>query len=409
MFRILSEGRIRLPRRGIVSLTSLFLLIEFIDEMVYGIGGAVMPSLRDEFSLTYTQVGTFLAVPYIINTFLEPAIMLLGDTRYRKLLVVAGGFLFAAAAALFGAAWTFPVLLIASVLSFPASSAFVSLSQATLMDLNHGRQAQMVARWTLSGTLGNLVGPLLLAGGLALRFGWRWLYLGLAVICLGSVIIVLKKEFPLRVTKDGGLADEVKDVLQGAWKAVRNLRLLRWLVLLEFSDLLLDIFTGFLALYFTEAAGFTNAQAGVVVSAYIAASLVSDFVVVRLLERIPGRRLVRLTAATMLFIYPIWLLVPWTWAKLGLLMVIPFCRIGWYPVLEGESFATIPERSATVNLVGSLGGPLAAGLAYMVSAAAEAFTLPAAMWLLLLGPLVLVLFVPREEMRISISDMESLS
>jgi FSR family fosmidomycin resistance protein-like MFS transporter len=267
----------------------------------------------------------------------------------------------------------------------------------------------MVARWTLAGTVGNLVGPLLLAGSLALGFGWRWLYLGLAFICLGFVIMVLKKEFPPRSLRKGRPGEELIDVLRGAWKAVRNLHLLRWIVLLQFSDLLLDIFTGFLALYFTEAIGIKNAQAGVVVSAYIAASLAADVLVVRLLERIPGRKLVRFTAAIMLVVYPLWLLVPWTWAKLALLLVLPFCRMGWYPVLEGESFATIPERSATVNFVGSLGGPLAAGLAYMVSAAAEAFTLPAAMWLLLLGPLFLVLFVPREETRISISDRDSIS
>jgi FSR family fosmidomycin resistance protein-like MFS transporter len=350
-----------------------------------------MPSLRAEFNLSFIQVGLLLSVPILANTFLEPLIMLLGDTRFRKYLVVAGGIGMAVASIVFGSAWAFPVLLAGEILFHPASAAFVSLSQATLMDLSPGRQEKSMARWTAAGSLGNLLGPLILADGLALSFGWRWMYLAFGAAGILLVLLAARKPFPLRATNGPDLKGELIDILKSVWDALRNLRLLRWIILLELADLLLDVFTSFLALYFTETQGFSAAQAGLVMGVYIAASLAADFLVIYLLDRIPGRRLVRITSAIMLVAYPLFLLAPWTWLKLVLLMVLPFCHMGWYPVLEGSAYAEIPGRSATVKVVGSLGGLLAAGLAFAVSAAAQAFTLSTAMWLLLLGPLALVI------------------
>lgn len=350
-----------------------------------------MPSLRAEFQLSFIQVGLLLSIPSLVNTFLEPLIMLLGDTRFRKYLVVGGGVAVAAASFVFGSAWAFPVLLAGEILFHPASAAFVSLSQATLMDLSPGRQEKSMARWTVAGSLGNLLGPLMLAGGLALRIGWRWMYLAFGAAGILLVILTARKPFPLRALQGVDLKGELIDILKGAWDALRNLRLLRWIVLLELADLLLDVFTGFLALYFTETQGFSAAQAGLVMSVYIASSLAADFLVIYLLDRIPGRRLVRITSAIMLFAYPLFLLAPWIWLKLALLLLMPFCHMGWYPVLEGSAYAEIPGRSATVKVVGSLGGLLAAGLVFLVSAAAQTFSLSTAMWLLLLGPLALVI------------------
>ena len=64
------------------------------------------------------------------------------------------------------------------------------------MDQNPGRQAQMMARWTAAGSLGNLLGPLLLAGGFALGWGWRWAYAGLAGLALLLVTGTLLSRFP---------------------------------------------------------------------------------------------------------------------------------------------------------------------------------------------------------------------
>jgi FSR family fosmidomycin resistance protein-like MFS transporter len=181
-----------------LSLTLLFLLIEFFDELNFAIEGAVLPVMRVELALSYAQVGLLLGLPDVVSTLIEPVIMLLGDTNLRKRLIVAGGLGIAIAMFLIATAAGFPALLLAMVISFPASGAFVTLSQATLMDLNRGREPQMMARWTVVGSFGNLIGPLFVAAGFALAFGWRWVFAVLAVLALLLTLSVLFPRFPAR-------------------------------------------------------------------------------------------------------------------------------------------------------------------------------------------------------------------
>jgi FSR family fosmidomycin resistance protein-like MFS transporter len=123
--------------------------------------------------------------------------------------------------------------------------------------------------------------------------------------------------------------------------------------------------------------------------------LVTDLLLIPLLERVPGRRVVRVSATLALLVYPAWLLVPWVWAKIGLAFVVRACTIGWYAVLQGEAYAALPERSGTVMALNSLAGLAGGALVWLVGWTAEQADLQAAMWLLLLGPLALTLFLPR--------------
>ncbi|MBN2394496.1 MAG: hypothetical protein JXR84_27430 [Anaerolineae bacterium] len=65
----------------------------------------------------------------------------------------------------------FPLLLLSFVLFYPASGAFVSLSQATLMDADPARHEHNMARWTFAGSLGVVAGPLALSAVVALGVG----------------------------------------------------------------------------------------------------------------------------------------------------------------------------------------------------------------------------------------------
>jgi FSR family fosmidomycin resistance protein-like MFS transporter len=385
--------------RGVISLTLLFLVIEFFDELNYGMDNAVRPALRTDLALTYAQVGLLLGLPHIIGSFIEPILMLLGDTRLRRRLMLGGGLAIALSLLTISVSHSFLPVLVAMIVCFPASGAFVTLSQATLMDLNPGREAQMMARWTVSGSVANLIGPLLIAGGFALGFGWRWSYASLAVLCLGLVAITWRQHIPNhpRVEKEG--TSTPGDLLRGVWDAVRNPGLVRWLLLLDFSDLLLDVLTGYLPLYFADVSGFTDVQVGLVLSVLMLAGLVSNIALIPLLERFPGRTVVRLSAAATLVLYPLWLLVPWAWAKIGLIILLKLVTLGWYEVLQGEAYAALPGRSGTVMALNSLTGVLAGGLSYAIGWVAAQAGLPAAMWLLLAGPLILIVFVPRARKR----------
>ena len=74
-------------------------------------------------------------MPGLASLVLEPVIGVLGDMGRRRALVLSGGLGFAAALVLAAVAPGFGLLLGAFLLMFPSSGAFVSLSQATLMDL----------------------------------------------------------------------------------------------------------------------------------------------------------------------------------------------------------------------------------------------------------------------------------
>ena len=385
--------------RGLASLTFLFLLIEFFDELNYGVGNAALPAIRSALGLSYGQVGLLLGLPGIVNTFVEPVLMLLGDTRYRKHIMLAGGLAISLSLFFIAGSHRFVLVLIGMVLGFPASGAFVSLSQATLMDLNRGREPQMMARWTVVGSLANLLGPLALAGGFALGFGWRWAYFAMAGICLFLVVMTWIRHIPLHptISQASQPGQPKPDLLKGLWEAVRNPTLMRWMALLQLSDLLLDVLTGYLPLYFTDVAGFTTAQASLMLSLIMLASLVSNIVLIPILERFPGRKVVRLSASISGGLYVAWLLAPWRWAKIGLIIVIKLVTLGWYEVLQGEAFATIPGRSGTVMAINSVVGLAGGAISFLIGWVAARAGLPAAMWILLAGPVCLVLFVPRHK------------
>lgn len=385
--------RLRRAGRSLLLLAPVFYLIEFFDELHFGVEGAALPALRAELGLTYAQVGLLLGLPGILNTFIEPALLLLGDTPLRKRLVVGGGLAITAALALIATAQGFPPLLVAAVAAYPASGAFVSLAQATLMDLHPGQEAQKMARWTVAGSVGNVAGPLALAGLFALGLSWRWGYAALAVLAGALALTVAVLRFPRPKHHEAAISISARGLWDNLAEAVRNRQLVRWIVLLQLSDLLLDIFTGYAALYFSDVVGLTPAQTALVLTLLMAGSLAGDLALVPLLERVPGRRVVRISAAVSTALYAGMLLAPLAAVKVGLAVLLRFSTLGWYAVLQGEAYASAPGRSGAVMALSSLGGLAGGALAWLIGWVAGQAGLETALWLLLAGPVCLVLWV----------------
>src|SRR4030042_6755698 len=102
------------------------------------------------------------------------------------------------------------------------------------------------------------------------------------------------------------------------------------------------------------------------VSVLMLAGLISNLVLIPLLERYPGRNLVRVSAAIAGVFYAAWLLVPWLWVKIGLIILIKLVTLGWYEVLQGEAFAAVPGRSGTGMAINSVKGVGGGGISFLV-------------------------------------------
>jgi FSR family fosmidomycin resistance protein-like MFS transporter len=391
------------------------LAVEFVDELVDGTKSAAMPLIRDSLGLSYGQVGLLAAVPLIAGSLVElPMGVLAGQGRRRRRVVAIGGLLFILALLAAASARTFGGLLAAFVIFFPASGAFVSLTEAALVDAAPGRTEQLLARWTMAGAVGAVAGPLLLALVVSAGGGWQTAYLVLAVGAgLAWLGLVAAGRDRLAASPTAGerpdrpdAPDDETDGLDGdaaAWPArlreaagvLRDGSVLRWLVLLQLADLLLDVFTGFVALYLVAATEVSAARAALGIGVRLAADLAGSAALIPVLERVRGRAVLRASAVGAAALYPAFLLVPGFWPKVCLLAGLSFVTSAWYPVLQAELYRSLPGRSGTVvsllsaaGLVGGL-GPLAVGFA------AGQFGLGPALALLVVVPVSILVVTTR--------------
>lgn len=353
---------------------------------MFGAREAAWPLVRADLSLSYTEIGLLLSVPSLVALVVEPVLGVVAVTGRQRALVLAGGVGFALALALAAGAPSFWVLLLAFTVLYSASGAFVSLSQASLMDLEPERREHNMARWTLAGAVGAVAGPLLLAGFVWAGLGWRELF---AVFAALAVVLVLL----VRRAPDDG-TDGERPHVRAALRVLLRRDVFRWLFLLELSDLLLDVFLAFLALYFVDEVGTSAATAGLAIAVATGAGLVGSAAVIPFLRRVDGLRYLRASAVVSGALFVAFLLVPGTGAKLALVAAIAIVNAGWYPVLKARLYDALGEASGLALTVGAL-FPLNAVLPLAIAALAERFGLAVALWPLLAAPVALLLLVPR--------------
>ncbi len=374
---------------------SIFLLIEFLDELVFGVKGAAWPLIRTDLRLNYVQIGLALSLPGIIGNIIEPFLGILGDVWKRRVLILGGGIFFALACFLTAVSRNFIFLLISFIVFNPSSGAFVSLSQATLMDLDPSRHEHNMARWTFAGSMGVFLGPLVLGAAALIGFGWR----GMFFVLTGLAVLVLAGawRFLPRPSANHPLLPRLSLIWEGIRNAIRALQrgaVVRWLVLLEFSDLMLDVLYGYLALYFVDVAGFTASNAALAVAVWTGFGLLGDFLLIPLLEKVRGLNYLRLSVIVELILFPAFLLVPNPWAKLVIVGFLGLFNSGWYAILKGNLYSSMPGQSGTVIALGNIVGVVGKFIPFGIGLAAEYFGLGSAMWLLLAGPVALLVGLP---------------
>lgn len=382
-------------RRRLTAFVLVLLAIELLDELVYGAREAAWPLIRDDLHLSYLQIGILLSVPNLIGHLIEPALGILGDVWKRRLLILGGGVWFGAAAILVSVSQNFIVFLLAEILSSPASGAFVGLSQAALMDHEPERHEQNMARWELAGSLGQVVSPFLLGAAILLGGSWRSVFFGLGLAAL--LMVVVARRFPFG--NGSGEAEQAIGFRQGVKNALAALRrkdVLRWLILLHFSDLMLDILLGYIALYFVDVVGVNEAEAGIAVAVWTGVGIIGDILLIPLLERVRGLSYLRVSAAIEFVLFIGFLVIQPVWLKFVLLGLHGFFNAGWYSILQAQLYSAMPGQSATVMTVGNITGLAGSLIPLVLGFLADRWGLGVAIWFLLLGPIALLIGLPRK-------------
>jgi MFS transporter, FSR family, fosmidomycin resistance protein len=351
------------------------LAVELADELADGAKAAALPLFRHDLALSYGQVGLLASVPLLAGGALElPLGILAGQGRRRRLAVLGGGLVFILSLLAVAASPSFVVLLAAFTVFFPASGAFVSLTQAELIDTWPSlTTAQLMARWDLAGWTGAVAGPLLVVAVLAAGGGWREAYLALAgLAALAWLGTCLREPLPKRaVVEDDG--DPEPDVafavrLRMVLAALRDWSTVRWVLLIDVADLLVDVLTGFLALYLVDVAHLAPAIAALAIAIRLGAGLAGDAALVFVLDRVADVTVLRASAVAAALLYPGFLLAPGAAAKVVILALLSAATAPWYPLLQARLYGSLPGRSSVAvtlssaaGLVGGL-GPLAVGL-----------------------------------------------
>ncbi len=356
--------------------------------MVFGVREAAWPLIRLDLGLDYLSIGLLLAVPGMVGSAVEPLLGLLADTGHRRRILVSGGACFVASLIWSASAGGFAGLFLASTVLSLASGAYVNPVQATLMDGSHERRDHAMARWVAVGSVGVVAGPLLLAAAVRTGIGWRGALIAAAGVSVPVVVAVTRVSIPDATHEDLGSS------ARRAWAGLRSFAVVRWLVLLELTDLLGDVFLGFAALYFVDVAGASPLSAGLAIAVLSAAGLAGDLLLVRVLRRVDGLAWLRGSAAAMLVIYPAFLLLPDTGPKLIAIAAIGVAHAGWYAIPKARLFDEMHGSSGVATSLASATGLVGRLLPLGLGAAAQRFGLAEAMWALLAAPVAILVLLP---------------
>ncbi len=381
----MNTGRFRRP-------VAILLAIELFDELVFAVWGAALPLIRTDLELSYADVGLLLSIPTFVSAAIEPAFGILADSGRRRVLVVAGGFAFSAGLVGVASAIDFPILLASFILIWPASGAFVSLSQATLMDLAPEGRERSMARWVLAGSIGVVCGPLLVAAAAATGTSWRTPIVGLAAL---GLVLTLGTLLARSVASHAGNGSTLLATAREALRQLRNREVLRWLTVLQLSDLMGDVLLAYIALYFVDVVAFSTASAGVALAVVTVSGLAGEAAMLFVLRKMSGLLYLRFSAVVATGLFVAFLVAPGAPVKLVALAALSVVTAGWYSVPNARLYDALPGRSGTavaLTSVSDLGGAL---LPLSIAFVAGRAGLDAALWICLLAPAALLALVPR--------------
>jgi predicted MFS family arabinose efflux permease len=376
------------------SLSIALLSLTLVDEIVSGFPTVGLPLIRDQFHLSYAQIGLLFSVSACIGTLLlKPVINLLSDRGSRRTWIMSGLLLLAAGSLLAGSTALFFILLLAFTLTDAGGQAALGGAQSTLIDQSPQKAVRTMARWTMAGALGDILAPLTVTLIVSLRLGWPALCWIAAIFWLFLAILIWPQQFP---TQQQTADDEAKVPLLTSIRAtLRDRVFLSWAVLSLIPTMMDEIFIGFATLYLRDAQHANGIAIGLLMADFTLAALLSLFVIERwLLHRIAPVRLLTWLALIVLAGMILFLSARSLWLVALALFIVGAGVTGWYPIAKGQAYARFPGRAGMVRAIISLGGPFEIALPGIIGLISTTFGIWAGVGSLSVAPLLVLLFLP---------------
>jgi MFS family permease len=196
------------------------LLVRLLDELAVFLPAGTLESFRADLGLTYAQAGAVLAA--IAPGAVIGSVFAAAADRYSRRVIAAGGaFGFAAALALFAAGAGFPVLAAAAFGMGMASTAMVDAAEVALVDLAGDDLRRYLARGNLLATIGDLLGPALIACVALAGLSWRGVFAtGAVLMGLYAAVLAVTPLPPPFAGADGDGDGDLDD--QGVGAVIRD-------------------------------------------------------------------------------------------------------------------------------------------------------------------------------------------
>jgi MFS transporter, FSR family, fosmidomycin resistance protein len=112
---------------------------------------------------------------------------------------------------------------------------------------------------------------------------------------------------------------------------------------------------------------------------------------------VKGLDYLRVSVIIECILLPLFLFSSILWLKLMLLAFIGLFVVGWYAILKANLFSSMPGQSGTAQALGSVSGMIGKLIPLGIGFAAQAYGLQTAMWLLMAGPIALLISLPRNQ------------
>lgn len=382
------------PTRTVLPVVGAVSFVHLLNDLIQSVLPAIYPMLKEEYQLSFAQVGLITLVFQITASLLQPAIGLYTDKHPKPWLLPIGMVFTLLGLIMLALVTTFPMLLLASAMIGLGSSTFHPEASRVARMASGGRFGFAQSFFQVGGNAGSALGPLLAAAIIIPRgqgsIGWFSVFAVLGIIVLCSV-----SRWTIRT--HAALQARGKPVHAPTLPRKKVITALWVLALLVFSKYVyMACLTNYYTFYLIESFDVSIATSQIFLFIFLAAVAVGTFAGGPIGDRI-GRKLV------------IWVSI------LGVApfsLLLPFCNLFWTGVVTviiglilSSAFSAIivfaqelvPGNVGLISgiffgLMFGFSGIAAAALGEVADATSIRFIFNVCAWLPLLG--VLTVFLP---------------